>query len=647
MKSLMRNSRISLWILLITCRLLLSGPLQADSAGAAHELTAQDVGTFLDGLLPMQLEREDIAGAVVVIVKDGTVLYSGGYGYSDVAKKKPVSVENTLFRPGSISKLFTWTSVMQLLEQRKVDLDRDVSTYIDFQIPATYSKPITLRNIMTHTPGFEETGKDLFVNNARDVTPLGVYLKNHIPDRIFPPGSVPAYSNYATALAGYVVQRVSGKPFDKYVEDSIFKPLGMTHSTFEQPLPEKIRSLMSNGYKLGSDDPKSFEFANPYPAGSLSATGSDMARFMIAHLQDGGYEDRQILRPETARLMHARQLTWDEAQPGMALGFYEESSHGLRIIGHGGDTIYFHSDLHLIPEKNIGFFISYNSAGKGEISGRTAVWQKLLDRYFPYVPPAATTVSTAAQDAKNVSGLYLISRRTQSDILHLLWRLQEMAVSARKDGTIEIDQLKDFNGKPKRWREVKPFIFREINGADLVVFKPRPDNSSLRLITRFPVFVFDKVSWYENSRFLLALAGFSLSVLLLTLILWPIASFIRRHYRKRLDLSSNERRLRWAVRIICAVDLIFITGFLVFLMQADKNIAIFSFRADPWLHLLQVVGAIGCLGTFLAIYSAYFSWSNPGHGKWRKIQHTVVALACIGFTWFVLQNHLLDFSLRY
>src|SRR3989475_228308 len=332
-----------------------------------HELTAADVEAFLAGVMPLQLAREDIAGAVIMIVKDGKVLFKQGYGYADVEKKVAVSPDNTLFRPGSISKLFTWTAVMQQVEQGKLDLDRDVNEYIDFKIPAAYGKPITLRNLMTHTPGFEETVQALFVNDAKDLTPLDTYLKEHLPARIFPAGTTPAYSNYGTGLAGYIVQRVSGQPYFDYIDEHILKPLGMNHSTFRQPLLDDLKPMMSNGYDVASQPPKSFEYVNIPPAGSSSVTAADMAHFMIAHLQDGTYEGAQILRPETAKLMHSRQFENLPDMNAMALGFYEEKRNGHRIIGHGGDTQYFHSDLHLIPDANLGFFISYNSAGKGEI----------------------------------------------------------------------------------------------------------------------------------------------------------------------------------------------------------------------------------------------------------------------------------------
>lgn len=609
-------------------------------------MSAEDVGAFLDGILPLQLEREDIAGAIVVVVRDGAVLFARGYGYADVAKRVSISPENTLFRPGSISKLFTWTSVMQLVEQRKLDLDRDINDYLDFKIPATFSKPITLRNIMTHSAGFEETAKDLFTETPENIIPLGEYLKKHIPDRIFPPGTVPAYSNYATSLAGYIVSRVSGKPFEQYVEDSIFQPLRMTHSSFKQPLPVTLRPLMSNGYKLASDDSKAFEIVIPFPAGSLSTSGADMARFMIAHLQDGRYEGAQILRSETAQLMHSRQISWADELPGMALGFYEETRNGLRIIGHAGDTICFHSDLHLIPEKNMGFYISYNSAGKGEISPRSALWEKFLNRYFPYEIPNEK-VSSAVQHAKELGGHYLTSRRMEGGILHVLSLLEEMTVSPQKDGTLEIDAFKNLNGKPKRWQEIKPYVFREVNGQDLIIFKHPDGSSTPRLITRFPVFVFDKVSWSKNSNFLIILFVCSVLILLLNLILCPIVAWIRRHYGITLKLSVSEKRWRTIVRVICAVNLLFVIGFVIILAQADSNLSILNTKMDFWFHLVQIAGLIGILSTVLTIYAAYLFAKNSENGKWLKFQYTIVALGCISFAWFVLQNHLLDFSLHY
>ncbi|MGI8495981.1 MAG: serine hydrolase domain-containing protein [Gemmatimonadaceae bacterium] len=275
---------------LATTRPANKAPLPPKPEPGAAVLSAQDVDAWLDGYMPYALKTGDLAGAVVAVVKDGQILTTRGYGYSDVAKRTPADPKLTLFRPGSVSKLFTWTAVMQQVELGKVDLDADVNRYLDFKIPPRDGKPVTMRQLMQHVAGFEEQAKDIMSSDPKKTPAFDVLLKRWTPHRIFEPGTTPAYSNYGASLAGYVVQRVSGEPFDRYVEKHIFAPLGMTHSTFRQPLPAELAPFMSKGYGVASKPPKGFEIVGPAPAGALSSSGEDMARFMIAHLQNGAYQ---------------------------------------------------------------------------------------------------------------------------------------------------------------------------------------------------------------------------------------------------------------------------------------------------------------------------------------------------------------------
>lgn len=612
----------------------------------AHEMTADDVAAFLDGIMPQQLAREDIAGAVISVVKDGKVLFAKGYGYSDVEKKTPVSPDTTLFRPGSISKLFTWTAVMQQVEQGKLDLDRDVNDYLDFKIPPTYPQPITLRNIMTHTPGFEETVQELFVKDAKDLKPLGEYLEQHLPARIFPPGTTPAYSNYGTAMAGYIVQRVSGQDYFDYIDDHILKPLGMTHSTFRQPLPEALKPMMSKGYEQASEPAKQFEYVEAAPAGSSSVSAMDMTHFMLAHLQDGQFEGAQILRPGTARLMHSRQFENLPGMNAMALGFYEETRNGHRIIGHGGDTQYFHSDLHLIPDAQLGFFISYNSAGKGEVSGREAVWHAFLDRYFPYQPAPGEAVANATADANAVTGHYIVSRRGETTLMKVLTVIGQAKVYRNDDGTISVGDMKDMNGKPTKLREISPLMFRDVNGQDRVAFK-RDSSGNIVAVIDFPFMVFQKAAWYENSSFQIPLIVGSLAIILLTLVLWPLMALLRRHYGKPLNLTSKQRRLRLLVRLACVLIAAFFAAYATFFTMAEKDIGLLSPRGNPWLRLIEIVGCLGIVGIFAAIYQSVWSWREPLRSWAARIGDTLVALAFAGVIWFVFTWNLLPWSLKY
>ena len=303
-----------------------------------HALTKEDVEAWLDGFMPSSLQRNDVAGAVVVVVKDNQVLLAKGYGYSDVAAKKPVDPATTLFRAGSVSKLYTWTAVMQLVEQGKIDLDADVNNYLDFKIAPRGDKPVTVRSLMTHTPGFDEVIRALIVADPHALQKLGDQLKRWVPPRVTDAGSTPAYSNYGAALAGYIVERLSGESFDDYIDRHIFAPLGMKYATFRQPLPKELEPYMAKGYKVASGPPQPFEIVTIAPAGSISISGEDMARFAIAHLQNSSFENQRILQEATAIKMHSTGNDIIPPLHRMLLGFYESDINGHRVISHGGDT---------------------------------------------------------------------------------------------------------------------------------------------------------------------------------------------------------------------------------------------------------------------------------------------------------------------
>lgn len=622
-----------------------SGNTAAPGGEAAHALTEADIGAFLDGLLPAEMERDNIAGAVIAVVKDGQVLFARGYGYADLEKRKPVSPGDTLFRPGSISKLFTWTAVMQLVEQGKLSLDRDVNEYLDFKIPATYPQPITLRHIMTHTSGFEETLKDLFIGSAADLQPLGRYLETHLPRRMYPPGTVPAYSNYATAMAGYIVQRVSGRPFDDYIQEHIIRPLGMTHTTFAQPLPASLAPLMSNGYTVASAPPKAFEIVEAWPAGSVSTSALDMTRLMMAHLADGRLGDVQILKPETARLMHSRQFGVADSMNAMCLGFYEETRNGHRIIGHGGDTGYFHSDLHLVLDAGLGVFMSFNSAGHAAVSPRTVVWSKFLDRYFPYQLPPAVTPSSAIADSRTVSGLYIVSRRSDASLLRPLFLLGEVKVSAKPDGTIQADALRDPSGERKRFREIGPLLYREVNGQARVQFQ-KDASGRLIAVTDFPVFILQRASGASSQTVNLVVAIGVSAILLSALLLWPVAALIRRHYGQPLILGGAARKLRIAGRLVALLDVLTLAAWAILFSRGTQNIGFITSRLDGWLHLIQAFILLGVVGTLIVLAGAYVTWTRPRRWTGRLVE-TAVAVACAGYVWLIFNWNILSFGLRY
>jgi hypothetical protein len=405
---------------------------------------------------------------------------------------------------------------------------------------------------------------------------------------------------------------------------------------------------MSNGYHLASEGAKGFEFVEVAPAGSLSASAESMTRFMIAHLQNGRYGSVQILAPETAVQMHQRQQGWPASMNAMALGFYEESRNGQRIIGHGGDTEWFHSDLHLLLDANVGFFVSYNSAGKDDVSPRGVLFDKFMDRYFPVPPANEPALSTAAQDARSVAGMYKVSRRFESNILAVTTVLGEAKVAAdSKDNTIYIDQFfKDLNGQPKHFREVAPMLFRAVNGKEKLAFEKDKDGRRLLYID-YPFMIFQEVDGVLNLKiFNYVVLCFSLGVIALTLLFWPVAAILRKHYAKPLTLSDGAGHLRTLAHVVCFVVIGFVIGVAVLLSSLEKPGGLGD-GGDFKIHLLQIVGLLTGLGALIVIYSAAKSWSDTQQWIWYKIWNALLAVACVSFFWFIYHWHLLNFSLNY
>src|SRR5438477_903931 len=369
-----------------------------------------------------------------------------------------------------------------------------------------------------------------------------------------------------------------------------------------------------------------------------------MSNFMIAHLQNGKLGDKQILKPETAKEMHSRLYGTDDRLSAMAYGFYEESRNGKRIIGHGGDTVFFHSDLHLILDENVGFFVSYNSAGQGEASPRTILFEAFLDRYFPFTPAAGEKPANASTDAKEIAGFYKGSRRFDSSFLSLTTFLGEPHVVANSDATISVDPFKGPNGELKKFEEIAPFLYREVHGQDHVGFKKDADGH-WQFQLDYPFFVFQKVGLLENKYFNIGLLIFGLGIVGLTILLWPVAALVRRHYGKPLEYNPSDSKLRLGVRIVCILLLVFYVGWFGVLSLSDDPNGINGL--PPWIIAFGILGVLSTIGTLIAWLNAIRSLRNPSRRTWVKLHDLGLALACLALIWFAFTWNLMNFNIHY
>jgi CubicO group peptidase (beta-lactamase class C family) len=626
-----------------------SGPqTPASSDSSAHPLERADLEAWLDGMVPYTLKTGEMAGVVVVVVKDGAVLLQKGYGFADVQKRLPMEPERTMVRIGSTSKLFTWTAVMQLVEQGKLDINRDVNEYLDFKVPHDFDRPITLRDLMNHRGGFEEGLKDVLRTDVRDLPSTESYLEEHPRPMLFAPGEVPAYSNYGAALAGYIVQRISGEPYESYVEHHILIPLGMAHTTFEQPLPQRFAGQVSDGYRTTDAPPGEYEQIITRPAGSGTATAVDMSRFMIALLDDGRSGDGQILRPETVRRMESPSET---ALPGfatMAHGFFRELRNGRLVLGHGGDTVLFHNEFDFLPVEHAGILFTFNSRGREDAVyvARQTLFEGFMDRYFPGAPAPAdfATLPSAVTDARVIAGRYESSRRIVHGFLSLFYVLQQTVVSANADGSISLPR--PFGLGLATYAEVAPHLWRE---------KAGPGQLSVQTIhgvktivdSSDPTSVLQEAPFSRSAPLNLSVLLVALIVLIFTVLGWVLAPLLKKPTAVPEDRRAEVGRLRLWIRIAAAYDLLYMVGWFIVLRPVlTFDLDFYSARLDPVIRMLQVAGILAFAAAAVGVWSAW-RLALLKVPLFMRIRAFVAAASLLGIVWIAVIGGLARLSLNY
>lgn len=619
--------------------------LNASNVSTGGPTDPKELEAFMDGMVNAELKAHHIPGATVAVVKDGKIILAKGYGYADINKRKAVVANQTLFRVGSVSKLFIWTAVMQLAEQGKLDLDADVNVYLkDFQVPATYPRPITLKDLMTHTPGFEDlaSGGRLFVSNKTDIIPLGENLRDKMPARVRPPGELTAYSNYGSALAAHVVEQVSGMPFDKYVEAKILLPLNMNSSSYGQPLPQKLVSNMSNGciYSDNAYTAEPFEYVQVWPAGSFSSTSEDMAKFMIAHLQNGRYGNNSILREATARQMHSELFTNNPKVSGWTYGFWEMRFNNQSIIGHGGDTILFHTLLELLPEQNLGIFVSLNERSS-EPAG-VELLKTFIDHYYPVPPPTLPkSILGFERNRSKFAGSYRPTRSAYTNFEKIGSLFQEVQVNTGANSTLTTSQ--PVLGQ-EQWVEVAPLVFLPADGISssqsfedgLVFAEDGQGNINHLFYVNNPTTAYEKVAWHDGANFNNSLLGACVLLFLSTLI-WPMGFIFNRCPRKSEKIG---RAARWLAGGACFLDLLFIAA-LVALLAVDPMSIIYGIPSS-----LTTILTIAMVASILALSSAALAVLAWKDGYWSivgRLHYSLVVMALLSFVWWLNNWNLLGF----
>lgn len=623
-------------LLWCVCRLALAAPA----------LTTAELDAFFEGYVPGALSRGDVAGGALVVVKDGQVLFEKGYGLADMANRKPVDPKNTLFRAGGVSAVATWAAVMQLVDQGKLDLDRDINDYLDFRLPPTWPKQITLRDLMTQQSGFEDIAKDVVTDRAERMHPLSVGARLYLPERIFPAGQVPAYSDYGVALAGLIVERVGGQPFERYAADHLFQPLGMTRSSFAQPLPQALSGSLASGYRRASEPAETFDYYWMSPARGLSATADDMGRLMLALLGGGSATSGQILSAASTTALLTEDRRRDPNIRGVGLGLTHLDRNGHAVMGMMGETSSFRAVFALVPDAGLGFYFVQNGVGNRAGDIRAPLLQAFMDRYFPGPDaPVETTQASATADGALIAGAYWQSRRAENSFLRLA-SLHQAIVTQNPDGTLSVDTLTDQARHPKIWREIKPNLWREENGTGLLAVRLEAGHPA-EIITDAlpPSVILTPAPPLRSASWSVPLLAVTLALLAMMVLLMPLRGILRLAYRSRGgDGSALLGALVWLVALI---DLLFLGGFVGFLCEGTLHPSFFSADQDWLVETLHMLGIAAIAGTLVPILALRAGFSDRRGSLFGRIGALVPVATSLSVAWFGLIYHLVGWSTAY
>jgi CubicO group peptidase (beta-lactamase class C family) len=599
----------------------------------------QNVSDFITDFINEQMPQVfpfPVAGGAISIVKDGEMFLAEGFGYANLANNVLVSANETLFRVGSISKTVIATAVLQLVEDGLLDLNADINSYLTtFKIPDTFKDPITLIDLLTHTAGFESTSYLSTSTDPSEIPSLEEVLNDSMPNRIRPVGEASSYSNYGAALAGYIVEQISGTSFETYVEENILAPLGMNHSTFNQPLSTHLLSNLSTSFGVNLA-PAPFQYITLYPGDSLSSTPTDMAKFMIALLDNGSGVGNSILEYESILNMREGHFKWHPSVSGVTLGMYHMDNLNQSIIGHTGNINYFNSHMALIPDENIGVFITSNT--QNSLNAIGYLFYSLLNEYYPYTYVNSTDAIIEPMDnhrsrVSRYTGSYIFNQRYFSAVGDSADQFEILS----SGGNIRIDEYEGL-----AFVEVEPLIFRETSGTyDLkIVFGTDKSGHVSRMYLSWfdPIYGFDKIHhWYEPLELQMFLIAFLTILILSSLVVWAYIAFVKFDSQVKPE-KMPSRLVRWYI-----LPVYIITQLFLFTYNARMNSRIITVFEIPIvfadMSFLILLMSIMILALFPLVLLVWWGKGNyDGKPYWTRkarIHYTLIAISFLGFFWLL------------
>lgn len=666
------NKLLSILLLLSTLALLVIQPVSAeehDFLAYEHQPRIEaavlsdpaEFEAFLDTYLAEQMEAYHIPGVVFTMVKDGKVFFSKGYGYADLEKQTAIDPEETVLLNASLAKVFTAVGVLQLNERDLIDLHEDVRPYFtEFQLKTNFDEPLTFANLLTNTDGFESRMIGMGARTQDDLLPLGELLETYGATQLYLPGKYMTYNDYASNLSGYLIQEISGVPFEQYMAENILLPLGMTSSAIVQATPEELRKRLIVGYEYhnGHQEAVEWNYTRYAPGGGLRTTAADMNRFMLALLNGGEYASAQILNQSSVGLMLSQQFAPHPKMAGISYGLFEHLENGKQLFLRDGDGAGTRSRMVLFPDQNLGFFISYNS---GESGLRLDIISAFLDKYYPATGPnTPITLDGYQKRASQYAGTY---RFFQADVTSFAKSMflfsQLIEVTNTPEGYLSIastglagpegDAMGGFEGT-SLWVEVEPLYFERVDGKGQLAFVQDESGRIIQMISGQGYHsTFDKLSWYEARSFQIVwialVAVLILTMLVYTILIWPMGALIR-----KLRKGSAPRAVSWGA-VAARLWATLVGGMLLLFLSRCFGVLLGGITPNfVWGITPEMIESLNSmyLPATLALALPVFTILAWVKGWWKtstRVHYTLVTLAVFAGIWWAHYWNLLGFRI--
>ena len=621
-------------------------PAQAAPATATFAPTAPlpvaDLEAYVDGVIRDRMSRDHIAGVTIAIVQNGQVVLKKGYGVASLKDGRKVDPNTTLFRIGSISKTFTWIALMNEVDAGRMRLDTPVNIYLPekLQLKDQGKKtPVRLRDLMTHTAGFEDRALgQLFERDLRRERPLELYLRQERPNRVREPGLLPAYSNYGAALAGAALVNVTGQPFEKEITDQVIFPAGLTHTTFREarewrdglpaPMDATLAADRSDGFRwtpLGFQTEAPEYIGHIAPAGSASSTAGDMARYMTLLLNGGTIDGKTVFSPKASAMFRTPMYRPADGAPGWNAGFMDMPlPGGHRGFGHAGATLWFHSNMVMVPELGLGVFVAVNTDTGADLPA--SLPSTIIERFYAPRPEIPAPSRINEDQAKAYEGQFLTTRRAYGGLEGFIDRLiGEAKVRAAPDGRLTLT----IDGQSSQWTATgQPDTFAPVSGPGLLVFE-REDGKVTRFFSPTGAAAFERIGFPHQPGLLKTLAVLTALAALATLI--GVATRDSRESRQ----TPTQARASLLQTIQAMLWLIALVGVGVFASGARDVAKVFYGWPSGWLLTASACAFVATVLTLATLAMLPVVWRGGRRvDSWtslRKLAFTCTTLIFLSF----------------